>query len=89
LENAFPQTPTFVAVRTKTAKLIKYPGHEDWTELFDLANDPYETKNLVAEPEHNAFLAHMNDELEKQVKATGFLVPDYADRRKAAGGAEK
>jgi arylsulfatase A-like enzyme len=82
LENAFPQTPTFVAVRTKTAKLIKFPGHDDWTELFDLANDPYETKNLAAEPEYNALLAQMNEELDKQVKRTSFLVPDYADSRK-------
>ena len=40
--------PTVLAVRTDTAKLIKYPGHDEWTELFDLAADPYETKNLVA-----------------------------------------
>ena len=33
--------PTVLAVRTEKAKLIKYPGHDDWTELFDLAADPH------------------------------------------------
>jgi len=39
-ENAFPTTPTTVAVRTATAKLIRYPGHDEWTELFDLSAVP-------------------------------------------------
>jgi arylsulfatase A-like enzyme len=38
--------PEVQAVRTATHKLILYPGHEDWTEAFDLTVDPYETKNL-------------------------------------------
>ena len=46
-ETNFPRTPTTLAVRTETAKLIKYPGHEDWTELFDLTTDPGETQNLA------------------------------------------
>src|SRR5262249_41591328 len=37
------RTPAVTAVRTETAKLIRYPGHDDWTELFDLNADPYET----------------------------------------------
>ena len=40
-------TPTLTAVRTETAKIIKYPGHDDWTEVYDLKNDPYELKNLA------------------------------------------
>jgi len=42
--------PTVFAVRTETAKLIRYPGHDEWTELFDLAADPCETRNLVKDP---------------------------------------
>jgi arylsulfatase A-like enzyme len=79
-EARFPTTPTLVAVRTTNAKLIKYPGHEEWTELFDLAQDPYETKNLVRDPQHKALLARMTAEMEAQVKATNFHIPDYADK---------
>src|SRR5262249_34594819 len=32
LERGYPAIPTLLAVRTETAKIIKYPGHEDWTE---------------------------------------------------------
>ncbi len=79
-ENAFPGTPTLVAVRTADAKLVKYPGHEQWTELFDLARDPYETKNLVADPAHKDLLARMQAEFDRQVKLTQYRVPDYADK---------
>jgi arylsulfatase A-like enzyme len=42
-------TPTTTAIRTADAKLIKYPGHAEWTEVFDLKADPYETRNLAAQ----------------------------------------
>ncbi len=42
-------SPTVLAVRTQTKKLITYPGHDEWTEVFDLAKDPYELKNLVSD----------------------------------------
>jgi hypothetical protein len=29
--------------------LITYPGHDEWTEAFDLVNDPFEIKNLVSD----------------------------------------
>lgn len=80
LENSFPTTPTLVAVRTTTAKLIKYPGHDEWTELFDLNMDPYETRNLFKDPASSELLVKMNAEFESQVKATGYVVPDYADK---------
>jgi arylsulfatase A-like enzyme len=79
-ENAFPTTPTLVAVRTTTAKLIKYPGHDEWTELFDLAQDPYETKNLAGDPKHRELLARLSAEFDAQVKATGYVMPAYADQ---------
>jgi arylsulfatase A-like enzyme len=79
-EARFPTTPTLVAVRTADAKLIKYPGHEEWTELFDLARDPYETKNLARDAQHKALLTRMNAEFDAQVKATGYHIPEYADK---------
>jgi arylsulfatase A-like enzyme len=78
-ERGFVGTPTLVALRTTEAKLVKYPGHDDWTELFDLAKDPYEIKNLAGDSVHKDMLARMNAEFERQVKATGYLIPSNAD----------
>ncbi|MDW8309460.1 MAG: sulfatase-like hydrolase/transferase, partial [Verrucomicrobiales bacterium] len=73
-------TPMTVGVRTTTAKLITYPGHEEWTELFDLVNDPYETRNLARDPAHKELLHQLRAELEAQMKATDYRVPEYAHR---------
>lgn len=73
-------TPTVLAVRTETAKLIKYPGHDEWTELFDLVSDPYETKNLAGDPQHRPLLDTIEAEFQRQAQAVGFTIPDYADR---------
>ena len=79
-ESNFPTTPTVLAVRTMDAKLIKYPGHDEWTELFDLTRDPYEMKNLAREPAAKDLLARMSAEFDAQAKATQFHIPDYADK---------
>src|SRR5262249_29253684 len=79
-EQNFVGTPTLVALRTTDAKLIKYPGHEEWTELFDLTKDPYEIKNLASDPAQKNLLTRMNAEFEKQVKATSYAVPADADK---------
>jgi arylsulfatase A-like enzyme len=71
--------PTVLAVRTEQAKLIKYPGHEEWTELFDLKSDPYETKNLAADPAARELLATMQAEFDQQAAAVSYRVPEYAD----------
>lgn len=54
-----PRNPTILAVRTATHKLITYPDFPKWTELFDLVNDPYETRNLVAYTAANERLLEM------------------------------
>jgi arylsulfatase A-like enzyme len=84
-ENNFAGTPTVVAVRTATAKLIKYPGHDEWMELFDLAKDPYETKNLIKDPASKELQAQMQAEFDRQAKVVDFRIPDYADKPGAAG----
>ena len=49
-EAGFPRIPTWHAVRTDRWKYIEYPSNAAWAELYDLKADPYEMKNLVAEP---------------------------------------
>jgi arylsulfatase A-like enzyme len=86
MERGYPNTPTLVAVRTESAKLIRYPGHEEWTELFDLATDPYETKNLINDPEHEKLKNQLSEEFDRQVKLTSFVIPDYADKPEETPG---
>lgn len=78
-ERAFPGTPTILAVRTENAKLITYPGHPDWTELFDLKADPYETANLASDPAHKDLRQKMEAEFERQKEAVEYGYPSYAD----------
>lgn len=78
-ENGFPGTPTVLAVRTDLAKLIKYPGHDDLTELFDLKADPYERVNLARDPAHKELRARLEADFEAQKAAVGFKIPTYAD----------
>ena len=73
-------TPFVTAVRTDTAKLVRYPGHVEWTELFDLAADPFEMNNLWAKPEGAVLRKQLEAEYEKQMAAIAFCVPDYADQ---------
>lgn len=73
-------TPTITAVRTETAKLVQYPGHADWTEMFDLRADPYEMKNLARDTSHRELLAQLQADYQRQAEAVGFQMPAFADQ---------
>ncbi len=73
--------PTLSGVRTDTAKLVRYPGHEDWTEVFDLQADPYELQNLAANPARKDLLTSLEAEYQKQAQEVGYVIPDYADEK--------
>jgi arylsulfatase A-like enzyme len=72
--------PDVTAVRTADAKLIKYPGHRAWTELFDLKADPYEINNLIDDPAAAELKAKMLAEHDRLSKEVGHHVPDFVDR---------
>ena len=84
-------SPMTTAVRTADAKLIKYPGHDEWTEVFDLKVDPYEIKNLAADPAYADLRQKLEAEYVRQTKAIDFKIPDFADKPAAEGeeGAKK
>ena len=73
--------PTIKAVRTETGKLIQYPGQDDWAEVYDLKNDPQETKNLINAPEGVKLKQSLEKELAEQEKIYHYTIPEYADQR--------
>jgi arylsulfatase A-like enzyme len=69
-ERQFPYTPNVRAIRTDRWKYIHYPhgdgGPDRYTaELYDLADDPLETKNLIADPAQAQRLAELKNELQR------------------------
>jgi arylsulfatase A-like enzyme len=64
-------TPTQLALRSADSKLIEYPEHPEWTELFDLASDPDELRNLAREPGGEARIIELRAALEREGRAIG------------------
>lgn len=80
-ERNFPHTPTIHALRGDRYKYIHYHGIWDTDELFDLREDPRETKNLIDSPEHRQVAREMNQKLFRLLAETsGMYIPLYPDR---------
>lgn len=71
--------PTVTAVRTEQAKLIRYPDHPEWTEVFDLRTDPYEMKNLANDANRADLRRELEAEYDRQKQRIDFRIPDFAD----------
>lgn len=74
--------PTVLALRTDSMKLIKYPGNNAWSELFDLAKDPYETKNLYGDPRYAQALAELERRYAERSKQVAYNIPEFADEKR-------
>lgn len=75
-EKQFPYTPNVRGVRTNDWKYVHYPhgdGKPDrhMAELYDLKNDPSETRNLIANPNYAAKVQELKNELERLKKQLG------------------
>lgn len=80
-ERNFPHTPTVHALRGDRYKYIHYHGIWDTDELYDLQNDPLETKNLIRSEEHQEVVKELNKELFDILGSTaGLYIPLYPDR---------
>lgn len=80
-ERNFPQTPTMHALRGDRYKYIRYYGLWDLNELYDLQEDPLESRNLINSPPHAAVVKQMSDQLFDILEKTdGMNLPLYPDR---------
>ena len=73
-----PEIPRSECVRTERWKYIQYPGHPEYVELFDLAADPDEKRNLAGDPGHTRVLAELRERCGRRIKA---LLDDQAKFR--------
>ena len=71
------------AVRDDRWKLIRYPQINK-SQLFDLADDPYELRNLADDPMHADRAAEMMDLLARWQQRTGDQLPLTSDDPQAA-----
>jgi len=80
-EYNFPHTPTVFALREQQFKFIQYLGVWDTDELYDLENDPHETKNLIRDPAHQKTVTRMRKALWVQMRATGGMAMPLGEKR--------
>jgi arylsulfatase A-like enzyme len=81
--------PTMVAVRTDTSKLITYPNHPEWTEMFKLDSDPYEIHNLAGDPDQKELLDQLQTELDRLKDTVAYVVPGDSDKDTYVEDAER
>jgi len=61
----------YKAVRNQRYKYIRYTDLEGMNELYDLAKDPYELHNLIADPAMAGTLKEMKKELNRLLQQSG------------------
>jgi len=72
-EKNFPQSPTVFALRGDRFKYTTYYGLWDCDELYDLAVDPAETRNLIDDPAHAATVRSMERRLYELMAEAGAM----------------
>jgi len=80
---AVHMVPPHIGVRTERWKLVRYYPFDEW-ELFDLANDPDELRNLYGDPQHAAVAEGLKARLEALRRQYGDdtvtgVVPEWID----------
>jgi N-acetylglucosamine-6-sulfatase len=75
-ERNFPHTPTIHALRDDRYKYVHVHGLWDSDELYDLQEDPAESKNLINRPELRPVVERLNRRLFETLEATdGMYLP--------------
>ena len=70
-EKNYPQSPTVFSLRGDRYKYITYYGLWDADELYDLRNDPNESKNLLYDSEFRPVAAEMEKRLYEMMDELG------------------
>ncbi len=73
-----PEIPRSECIRTDRWKYIQYPGHPEYVELFDLANDPDEKRNLAGDLRYARVLAELRRSCDRTIRS---LLDDQAKFR--------
>ncbi len=85
-ERNFQQTPTVHALRGARYKFIRYHGIWDIDELYDLREDPLESRNLIFSEAYQPIIREMRERLFKTLEETGGLsMPLWPDRGGQSG----
>ncbi len=80
-ERNYPQTPTMHAVRGDRYKYIRYHGIWDIDELYDILEDPSESRNLINSPDHQEIIQDLNQRLFRLLRESdGMELPLVEDR---------
>jgi len=75
-EKNFPQSPTVFSLRGDQYKYITYYGLWDTDELYDIKNDPTESRNLLHDPKFKRMGKTMENRLyEMMDEMGGMFVP--------------
>lgn len=70
-EKNFPQSPTVFCLRGSQYKYITYYGLWDIDELYDLEQDPTESRNLLPNPQYQRIARQMEDRLYQMIEEMG------------------
>jgi N-acetylglucosamine-6-sulfatase len=70
-EKNFPQSPTVFSLRGDRYKYITYYGLWDADELYDLKDDPTESRNLLYDPQFKTIAADMEQQLYAMMEELG------------------
>ena len=80
-ERNYPMTPTVHALRGDRYKFIRCQGIWDIDELYDLQEDPLESRNLIFSGQHQSIVRDMRTRLFATLEKThGMQMPLYPDR---------
>jgi len=62
------EIPSSEAIRTEKWKYFRYRFIDTPEELYDLENDPLETKNMALDPKYNEILQQLREQCDQQIK---------------------